>query len=303
MRYLYSLCALLFCSSAFAQVDTVNFETTSLLVEIDTTAGSIWQIGKPGKLVFDSAYSAPKAIVTDTLLSYPINNTSSFTLGFQLYGGQPYIEFKHRFDTDSLKDGGFVEISQDSGQSWMLLSDTTYQNWNNPFYWLYGLETQNFYGVNDTLKNAPIGFSGRSNGWTTSIIRFPCFAVKKPYELMLRFTFVSDSINNPGDGWIIDDIYIHNQGVCSNLAENQLPQVDAYPNPFSNKTRIDLASGNYLHNGSYALYDVRGNQVATKSKLVGDSFLIEKGNLAKGIYTLLVLESGVPVSIGRLSIY
>lgn len=305
MRYLYSLAAMLFSSFAFAQIDTVNFETQSPWVQTDTTTGNIWQVGKPNKLIFDSAYSAPNAIVTDTLLSYPVNNTSRFTLGFQLYGGQPYIEFKHRFDTDSLKDGGFVEISNDSGNTWTLLSDTTFLGGTSPyfFHWTYGLETYNFYGVDDSLKNAAMGFSGKSNQWITSTIRFPCYAIKKPYELMLRFTFVSDSVNNPRDGWIIDDIFIYNQGVCSDLAENQLKIIDAYPNPFSHKTRIDLGPENYLHNGSYSLYDVGGNEILSKSSLVGHSFDIEKGNLPKGIYSLLVLENGAPISITRLSIY
>ncbi len=304
MRYFYSLAALLCCTIAFAQIDTVNFEMQSPLIEIDTASGNIWQIGKPGKLVFDSAYSAPKAIVTDTVHSYPVNITSSFTLDFQLYGGRPSISFVHRFDTDSLRDGGFVEISNNSGNTWVLLSDTTFlDHRNGGFYQAYGAETFGFYGINDSLDNANIGFSGKSNSWLTSEIQFQCYAVKKASQLKLRFTFVSDSIDNPGDGWMIDNIIIQNQGGCSDLTENQLPHVDAYPNPFTHKTRIDLGAENYLHNGSYVLFDIRGNEVATKSSIVGHSFDIEKGHLAKGIYTLMVLEDGVPVSIGRLSIY
>ena len=246
MRYLYLLSAFTFASSLIAQIDTVNFEIPPAHVHIDSAGNNIWQIGKPGKNVFDSAYSAPRAIVTDTLLSYPINNTSSFTLDFELYGGQPFIEFKHRFDSDTLSDGGFIEISSDSGQTWLLLTDTTSLDHSNGAFLPYGLETFGFYGVQDSIANGRIGFSGSSSDWVTSTILFPCYAIKKPFELMLRFTFISDSVSNPNDGWMIDNIVIQNQGGCSSIDENQLSQIEVYPNPFSTRSRIDLGESNFL---------------------------------------------------------
>ncbi len=304
MRYFYVMAILLFAPTLFAQIDTVNFETPAPHINIDTNSGNIWQIGKPNKTVFDSAYSGSNAILTDTLLPYPINNTSSFTLCFELYGGQPSIKFKHRFDSDTLNDGGFVEISSDSGQTWLLLSDTTSLDWSNGgFYFAYGLETFNFYGVSDSLAGGKIGFSGRSNDWVSSTILFPCYAIKKPFELMLRFTFVSDSTNNPRDGWMIDDIIIQNQGGCSSIDENQLSQVEVYPNPLNTRGRIDLGENNYLQNGSYTLYTLSGEKAQNVKNLYGNSFEIERNQLPAGLYTLVVYEDGKPVSMAKVSFY
>ena len=47
-------------------------------MELDTSASNIWQIGKPQKIIFDSASTVPNAIVTDTINFYPINNISRF---------------------------------------------------------------------------------------------------------------------------------------------------------------------------------------------------------------------------------
>ena len=70
---------------ALAQIDTTNFEGSLVQIEIDTSnAGNIWQIGQPDKAIFDSAFSAPNAIVTDTVNYYPINDSSSFILMFEL---------------------------------------------------------------------------------------------------------------------------------------------------------------------------------------------------------------------------
>jgi len=51
----------------------------SLLISLDTAKQNVWQIGAPHKHYFDSAYSRPNVIVTDTSLPYPINNNSYFT--------------------------------------------------------------------------------------------------------------------------------------------------------------------------------------------------------------------------------
>jgi len=70
---------LIFIQKSFAQtiyLDTISFEAGQHLITIDTQANNIWQVGKPAKSQFNSAYSIPNAIVTDTLHPYPSNITS-----------------------------------------------------------------------------------------------------------------------------------------------------------------------------------------------------------------------------------
>ncbi len=85
-RLIFILSLLLIFISSYSQDYVsygINFDDPSELfrLEIDSLNGNnIWQIGKPRKTIFNSAFSPLNAIVTDTSDFYPINNYSSFTL-------------------------------------------------------------------------------------------------------------------------------------------------------------------------------------------------------------------------------
>ena len=132
--------------------ETINFESPSSMVWIDDTQeNNIWQIGTPQKDYFDQAYSPPYAILSDTIESYGENLHSSFIVsvkGWSWFGGSPSIlTFKHKFDTDTLTDGGYIDVSYDSGESWVsIIHDTTMYNCN----WTpgFGYYSENFYYYN-----------------------------------------------------------------------------------------------------------------------------------------------------------
>ncbi len=94
-------------------IDSCKFESACKYVSFSSDSNNIWQLGKPNKVFFDSAYSGTNAIITDTINSYSVTNHSYFDIKipsnswFQL--GNRIISFKHKFDTDSLKDGGYIE--------------------------------------------------------------------------------------------------------------------------------------------------------------------------------------------------
>ena len=48
--------------------DTVSFETPSNKIKINNTVGNLWQIGKPQKTIFNSAYSGNKAIPSGSMV-------------------------------------------------------------------------------------------------------------------------------------------------------------------------------------------------------------------------------------------
>ncbi len=293
------LTALLIFVSCFlsAQIQILNFDSPSNMLSIDTTnPNNLWQVGPPNKTIFDSALSAPNVIVTDTASPYSINSNSSFTVGFTLNGNMPVIEFDHRFDTDSLKDGGFIEISNDNGASWLRLRDTLVLSAspsNYPFDWWAISSTVGFYGLTDFLPNNRIGFSGKSNGWQHAEIHFHCWAFKTYPTFLLRFTFVSDSIHNPKDGWMIDNLFINGTGICASLDENALTKVKAYPNPFSHKTRIDL-EGHQITNGSYTIYNLQGQALKSENVFSPSSIEIGRNNLPAGAYTMVISEKNIP---------
>ena len=61
-------------------IDIIDFESPRNCLSIDTSSSNIWEICKPNKTFFDSAFSADSAIVTSLTDYYPDNNHSRFDL-------------------------------------------------------------------------------------------------------------------------------------------------------------------------------------------------------------------------------
>jgi len=134
MKKIYILItALLVSNLIFAQWDDINWDTIKFenpyqYIEIGSTPDNIWEIGEPNKLFLDSAFSFPKAIITDTNDFYPTSNNSFFDLYIGNYNidwfpDDIFIEIKHKFDTDTLKDGGYITVSYDMGETWANIID------------------------------------------------------------------------------------------------------------------------------------------------------------------------------------
>jgi hypothetical protein len=247
MKHYLPLLILLLTSSQAISQDTIYsiaytqtawryfyFEDTSdanyFLID-SSQLNNIWQIGKPVKPVFDSAYSQPNALVTDTTSPYPINNVSSFS--FTVFSDDATtIEFWHRLDTDEGNDGGVIEVSYDSGDSWVDIANS-------------GLGVDNFYSLSDTISAAhKPGFSG-SSAWQQSTIYGSTFTY-----IIFRFTFYSDSLSDNKDGWMIDDILVNCMGTgIENVIDENLI---IYPNPSSDfvfiKSKNDFANNIVIKN-------------------------------------------------------
>lgn len=109
--------------------DSITFESPTSKIIIEPTDNNIWQIGTPQKSFFNAAHDGAKAIVTDTLNTYPPNNTSSFIYVIR----NPYTQtcytskgFWHQYDMDTLTDKGIIEAAYDGGSSWVMVTDTSY---------------------------------------------------------------------------------------------------------------------------------------------------------------------------------
>src|SRR5258706_16272130 len=210
------LCVLFFAAfvnaPAFSQgYYTADFDTsTSLPWRIDTSlAGNIWQTGPPQKIIFDSAYSAPNVIVTDTLNPYPVNNRSSFivtvtnAMVFNSWNAiYLMVDFTHKYDTDSLHDGCFIELSLD-GVTWQNII-------NFPF-----LQSAiNSYSATDTITGGIPAFSGSAKGWEFEqydfmLRRFP-FPIESPFFI---FSFPNYFIKFNKKRWMNYDIYLFSK-IC-----------------------------------------------------------------------------------------
>jgi hypothetical protein len=80
------LILLLLCQSSFGQmIWEINFEDwyygeDRIYIDTISNQDNIWQVGQPNKIIFNTAYSEPNAIITDTSNHYPTNDTSSLLL-------------------------------------------------------------------------------------------------------------------------------------------------------------------------------------------------------------------------------
>lgn len=114
--------------------------------------------------------------------------------------------FYHAFNTELHKDGGYVEISQDNGNSWMKL-DTHFIE--NPY--------------NDYLNSDPLleGFSGNQPTYIRSAADLSSL---KDKSILIRFIFITDCENAVGS-WYVDDVSLTN--LKYGLPSNALAVMDS----------------------------------------------------------------------------
>ena len=203
---------------------------------IDTTNTTLWDIGITSKTFFASGTGNTRAIMTDTVNTYPINANDWFVVSFK-NGMNNILTFDHKYETTAGHDGGIVEFSKDKGANWENVLGDCHVDMSTQ-----GIHTDNFYDTTDTLNNGEMAFSGTSNGWQTSRLQFffgipakttgtggiDCVSMDTIY---VRFRFVSDDTLESKDGWMIDNLKVEYDdygGHVNDIADNA-PKV--YPNP------------------------------------------------------------------------
>lgn len=230
----------------------------------------IWQVGHPNKTFFNSTHSAPNVIATDTINSIPPNDTSTFYAMHIIPFGGPRVlglHFWYQINGDST-DRGIVEFSPDSAHNvWinLLTQDTTYNYlWEHP---------------KPALTGSSVGWKRFDLNLTGGQTGFANYNLSD--TILFRFTYITDSINAPHDGWMIDDIYVvdYIEGVPEIQNDNL---ISLYPNPTTDHLTIQRTkSGNkqiiqILNSYGQILYE---NQ-----KFSGET--IDTRQLDNGVYLL-----------------
>ncbi len=273
----------------FDGADTIPDE--SLKIVIDTSyVTNIWQIGPPQKLLFDSASTVPNALITDTINPYPINDTSSFQLGFtetflslMETGGILALEWNQKLDMDSARDGGMIEYSLDLGQTWVNIFD-------NPFvYNLYGYSSSNLAPIDS--NGTSMAFTGTDSVWRNVWL---CFESSWYWQnvqnngMDIRFTFVSDSVETGQEGWMIDNMLAHLTFVHTVGKKEQEEYLNVYPNPSSGRVHIQAQKKKAFHiTRKLEVHNSQG-QLVRSFENVPTKFFIDLDDQPNGMYFVKV---------------
>lgn len=266
----------------FDGFDPTNY---SIVSKKDSTRPNAWQVGKPRKTHFNAAASNPNAMVTDTLHAYPINDTNQFTLNLTvapLLRGIDAIQWKQKIDLDSGKDGAIIEYSTDSGKTW-------HNVFNDPnVYNFYGFDSANV----DTLPGGEYALSGTDTSWRDVWLCFDAawtgFASING-SFQVRFTLLSDSIQQNREGWMIDNMQVHTTSLHASVNKiqgNDLFQI--YPNPANHILHIESAklSGSEIIDKMEVL-NYTGKSVSYWTNIPAKYF-VDVSNYANGMYYLKI---------------
>jgi hypothetical protein len=290
MKKLLVILAFLFTSKFLhAQLYPLYFTFDTIEpVYIDTNlANNIWQIGRPQKTIFDSSFSFPNAIVTDTINFYPSNNISEFIVKTPTYwpgmGGGVEMYFRHKYDTDSLLDGGTVLVSTDGINYVNLLNspDLIF-----PF---------NYYSVYDSIASLnDIGFSGNLNQWwiVDCMWNYP-----SADTLWIKFKFASDNIQTNREGWLIDDLtFSYNLGIGINEMNSSSYFIS--PNPFHERTIIRLRNSLDFPS-TLTIYDLQG-KIIQSLEVQTNTINLNLHGLKSGVYIFCLNNSQGNKIYGKL---
>lgn len=252
---------------------SINFENDyyidQLFIDTVNYPNNKWQIGHPNKIVFDSSYSNPNSIVTDTLYTVPSNDTSVFILFHERTQGAPFhwfdLSFLYCMDGDTT-DYGIIEISGDGGETWInsLIQDEIYG-----FIW---------YPSKPKLN-------GKTNGWKELKLEMWSWASLDTLlsdTILIRITYITDSLNIDRDGWMIDDISINDMweaGIKENSDNNS---IQIFPNPAKNFLNI-ITYKEYVK-AKIQIIDITGKIVYIDDYYNKD--VIDISELKNGLYIL-----------------
>ena len=265
--------------------DIVDFENNLKVIEyikLDTSNGDIWRIGKPDKPKLYSAYSGTNVIVTDLKKPYPPNIHSSFIMKFfnkyKVPDGLNYkigIQGFYQIESDSLNDYGIIEMSYDNGSHWLNLLDGVvhYGNW-----YLDGEENKPVFSGNFLDKWHLFSFVSNWN-----------YALAAYDTLWFRFTFISDSINNIKQGWIIDDIEIN---IYPPVSINDSPQnndlITITPNPVKQTNNFTITL-NGIYTKLINIYNSQG-RLLLQINNPRESVTINTTQFQKGLYLVEIID-------------
>lgn len=276
---------------SFAQSSTQYFDgadtfytpgsfSSSLKIEIDTANGNIWQIGSPQKTIFNSAATIPNVIITDTIQPYPTSDSSSFQYTIIPWStwGILAIQWKQKLDMELGKDGGLVEFSIDGGLSW-----------SNAF---TDPGVYNFYGFNTAnvanLPNGERGLTGVDSTWKDAWLCYDMSWMSFNDSLIVRHTFVSDSVQTNQEGWMLDNFLVHSTIIHTVNKVEQKEYMQVAPNPTTGLINIHTQKIEGFHIIEEMQLSTIDGKIIQQWTNLPTKYQLDISNQPSGIYLLQI---------------
>ncbi len=238
----------------------------------------LWTVGVPNKNTIKSAAGGGNAIFTQGANYGSLEDAVFYLNPAMVYIDSCYtLSFKHHFITERNFDGGTVEYSLDTGNTWLYLGkEDGDSNWFNTKYI-------------QALESVSPGFSGNSGGYINAA---KVFNVPFTGILYIRFRFKSNATMH-NEGWAIDDICLETapQG-CQTITLSESTFIEnavaLFPNPA--KTNFNLAVKNpKVSLQRVNVYSTSGAQLISKTFAAKSaSAVINTEPWAKGLYIVVV---------------
>ena len=253
----------------------------SLIVQRDTAAGNIWQVGAPHKTKFNTAATTPNVIITDTVNNYPRNDSSRFSLKFKDsvfgFGSNLVIavRWKQKLDMQKKHAGGIVEFSK-NGSAWQNIFN------NSAVYNFYGY----LQGNKDTLLNGAYAFSGTDTVWRDVWLCFRNASVSD--SMSVRFTLKSDTSGVWGEGWMLDNMLVQRTQVHTVSAVETGHEAKVYPTETGGILFIEAAHLSQQHYiRAIQITDATGKVVQSYND-EQQRFMLDLGSLPSATYFVKV---------------
>ncbi len=292
--------------------DTFNFsQGWPAYFSPDTTqSNNLWQVGTPSKTNFNAAYSPPYALMTDTMYPFPSENTSSFTISLNLDTiaqwmciGEGYLTYRHAYDFDSLRAGGYLEmryydVITEQWTPWHHVTD-------DPYCMMHSPDPDHF--PSDTITGGIPAYTGCSFGWQSAQYWWLWMVLVKGEQgciitdfVEIRFTALSDSSAIPSEGWIIDDLELMLLPCVGPVNE---PEASTFhskpiPNPGSGEIRI-LTGSDLLEEATVQVFTREGMLAGSVTVQAGEPILLNSHKLPAGYYLYRIITSSGKVSQGQ----
>ncbi len=284
-------------SAQYYPQDSILFEAGTVPVRIWDSPTNIWQIGTPQKTYLNAAWSAPKGIITDSIIPYPVNTFSTFSFVIDSkslkWDFATYISFMQKYDTDTLSDRGIIEASYDGGGVWCELGNTGWTCPNGPTLITWDQDSS----VSSHQKYNHLAVtSGKSDGWLFSrchlywvvFLNAPGGIV--PDSVLVRFIFTSDGAATGKEGWLIDNIVFGYEDSFTGVSETKTNQNNfaIFPNPLTNQSviRYKPSPGPV----TISIFDRAGRIIYREKDVNPETFSLSRKNFSPGIYLMKLDE-------------